>query len=131
MTNAASISIARPAQTKTARLRRIVEVVVFVALWMGIGLRFRLDANAYLLLGIPLTAFFQLAVRRKPIRALWVRSAPAFCWDGRMFIALLVHMLVGIPLSPYWRRSGNLGVPALTHSLVDALRNALLSGFWI
>src|SRR5208282_2331563 len=94
MANAVSSSTAPPAPTKTARLRRIVEIGLFVALWIGIGLRFRLEANAYLLLGIPLTAFFQLVVRRKPIRALWVKSAQAVRWDGRMLIALLVLLVV-------------------------------------
>jgi membrane protease YdiL (CAAX protease family) len=289
MANAVSSSTATPPPTEAGRLRRIVEIVLFVALWMGIGFRFRLDPNAYLLIGIPLTGFFQWAIRRKPIRALWVRSAPIVRWDTRMLIGLivllvvpcfgllhtlrspsgidwiraawfasavagafaaayslrnftretldslyrclataglygaiivlgaavaihfpvrspilmvrvaiesllayvpvcyfleevtfrglldahvyepgekrsilsasfisvlwgiwhlpiapregpillliarliLVHTLLGVPLSLYWRRSGNLGVPALTHSLVDALRNALLSGFWI
>lgn len=287
MSNAVSNSTATPPPTETSRLRRIVEIVLFVALWMGIGFRFRLDADAYLLIGIPLTGFFQLAIRRKLIRALWVRSAPMVQWDARMLIALIVlllvpcvgllhtlrspsgidwiraawfasavagtfsaayslrnftretldslyrclgtagvygtiimlgaavaihfpvrspilmtrvaiesllayvpvgylleevtfrglldahvyeagetrsissaafisilwgiwhlpivpregpivlliarlifvHTILGVPLSLYWRRSGNLGVPALTHSLVDALRNALLGGF--
>ena len=289
MANAVNALTVPLAQTKAGRLRRIVEIILFVALWIGIGLRFRLDADAYLLLGIPLTAFFQLAIRRKPIRALWVRSTPAVCWDRRKLIALLgllvvpcigllhtlrspsgidwiragwfasavggafaaayslrnftretldslyrclgtaglyggimvlaaaaashfpvrspismlrvaiesllayvpvtflleevtfrglldshvyepggkwnipsallvsilwgvwhlpiaprqgpiillaarlilAHSLLGVPLSLYWRRSGNLGVPAFTHSLVDGVRNALLSGFRI
>jgi hypothetical protein len=36
-----------------------------------------------------------------------------------------VHCAVGVPLSIYWRRSGNLFVPGSTHALVDAVRNAL------
>jgi hypothetical protein len=36
-----------------------------------------------------------------------------------------VHCAVGVPLSLYWRRSGNLFVPGATHALVDAIRNAL------
>jgi membrane protease YdiL (CAAX protease family) len=40
---------------------------------------------------------------------------------------LAVHVAVGIPLSVYWRRSGNLAVPATTHAFIDAMRNALLS----
>jgi len=77
MANAVNALVLPPAQTKAGQLRRVVEIVLFVALWIGIGLRFQLDADAYLLLGIPLTVFFQLAIRRKPIRALWVRSTPA------------------------------------------------------
>jgi hypothetical protein len=77
MANAVNALALPPAQTKAGRLRRIVEIILFVALWIGIGSRFRLDADVYLLVGIPLAAFFQLAIRRKPIRALWVRSTPA------------------------------------------------------
>lgn len=39
---------------------------------------------------------------------------------------LVVHLVIGIPLSLYWRRSGNLAVPATTHAFVDAVRNTLL-----
>ncbi len=55
--------------------RRLV-VVAFVAFWMALGWLLKLDANAYLLLGVPLTASFQVVVARRPIRALWVRDAP-------------------------------------------------------
>jgi hypothetical protein len=36
-----------------------------------------------------------------------------------------VHSLIGVPLATYWRQSGNLAVPAFTHALIDAVRNAL------
>jgi len=36
-----------------------------------------------------------------------------------------VHSLIGIPLAVFWRRSGNLVIPAFTHALIDAVRNAL------
>jgi membrane protease YdiL (CAAX protease family) len=39
---------------------------------------------------------------------------------------LAVHIVIGLPLSIAWRRSGNLFVPGVTHALVDAVRNALL-----
>ena len=38
---------------------------------------------------------------------------------------LLVQVAVGVPLSLWWRRSGNLVVPGTTHALIDAVRNAL------
>jgi membrane protease YdiL (CAAX protease family) len=37
-----------------------------------------------------------------------------------------VHTIIGVPLSIFWRRSGNLAVPAFTHAFIDAVRNALL-----
>lgn len=40
---------------------------------------------------------------------------------------LLLHVPVGIVLSLYWRRSGNLAVPGVTHALMDAVRSATLA----
>jgi hypothetical protein len=65
-------------QRLTSRTRRVLEVSGVVLLWIAAGFIFRLDANSYLLLGIPLTAAFQWGVRRQPLRALWVREAPLF-----------------------------------------------------
>jgi membrane protease YdiL (CAAX protease family) len=39
---------------------------------------------------------------------------------------LALHLAVGVPLSIWWRRSGNLAVPGLVHALLDAVRNALM-----
>jgi membrane protease YdiL (CAAX protease family) len=39
---------------------------------------------------------------------------------------VFVHTIIGIPLSIYWRKSGNLAVPAFTHAFIDAVRNALI-----
>jgi hypothetical protein len=38
---------------------------------------------------------------------------------------IVAHCLIGIPLSIYWRQSGNLVVPGAAHAIVDALRNML------
>jgi membrane protease YdiL (CAAX protease family) len=38
---------------------------------------------------------------------------------------LLDQIAVGVPLSIWWRRSGNLVVPGIPHVLLDALRNIL------
>ena len=43
---------------------------------------------------------------------------------------LAVHCVIGVPLSIYWRRSGNLFVTGSTHALIDAVRNALLILPW-
>jgi hypothetical protein len=43
-------------------------------------------------------------------------------------LGLIISMsLVGIPLSIFWRKSGNLAVPAFTHTFLDSVRNALLT----
>jgi membrane protease YdiL (CAAX protease family) len=57
-------------------IRRWVEVLAFVGVWMAAGLLLDMSINAYLLLGIPFTAGFQLFVRKRPIEDLWVRGGP-------------------------------------------------------
>ncbi len=57
--------------------RRCLEVAGFVFAWMALGWLFHLGVHAYLLLGVPLTAGFQLVVRRKPLADAWVRGAPS------------------------------------------------------
>lgn len=58
--------------------RRYIEVLAFVVLWMALGWIFHLDANSYLLIGVPLVGLFQRFVRPQPLRCLWVRDATAF-----------------------------------------------------
>lgn len=62
----------------SGRIRRWVEAVAFVALWVAAGEVLDMSANVYLLSGIPLTAGFQLLVRKRPIKDLWVRGGPGF-----------------------------------------------------
>jgi membrane protease YdiL (CAAX protease family) len=49
-------------------------------------------------------------------------------WPLLVLELLAWHILVGMPLSHAWRRSGNLAGPALAHSAIDAVRNALMLG---
>lgn len=64
------------ASSEAGWIRRWIEAIAFVGLWIAAGSLLNLSANVYLLLGIPLTAAFQLLVRRKPIKDLWVRDGP-------------------------------------------------------
>src|SRR5215472_7091104 len=57
---------------------RFLHVIAFVGAWMCIGWLFQLRAETYIVLGVPLCIFFQLAVRRQPLRALWVRDSDRF-----------------------------------------------------
>lgn len=41
---------------------------------------------------------------------------------------VVVHVVLGVPLSLAWRRSGNLAGPALAHAVNDAVRNAFMLG---
>lgn len=73
---------------------RYVQATAFVAVWMVLGWLLRPGPEAYLLIGVPLTVAFQLLVRRQPLRALWVRAAPAFRLDGRgVVVAVLLALL--------------------------------------
>ena len=78
------------------RRARLAVLLLFVAAWMACGWLFRLDPNVYLVLGVPLTVLFQRLVRRRPIRALWVREVPPFVlgWRGVVLAAALLAMTV-------------------------------------
>ena len=55
-------------------IRRWVEVLAFFGVWFATGLLLDMSPYTYLVFGIPLTAGFQLFVRKKPIKDLWVRG---------------------------------------------------------
>jgi hypothetical protein len=63
---------------------RVLAATAFVGAWVACGFAFHLSVIAYLLLGIPLTAAFQVLVAGEPIAALWVRRARRFelGWRG-------------------------------------------------
>jgi len=58
------------------------------------------------------------------ISVLWsLWHAPVFGWDGAAdYLVAMVPM--GVALSIFWRRSGNLGVSGSAHALGDSIRNA-------
>jgi membrane protease YdiL (CAAX protease family) len=41
---------------------------------------------------------------------------------------VVVHVLLGVPLSLAWRRTRNLAGPPLAHAVNDAVRNAFMVG---
>ena len=51
-------------------------------------------------------------------------SAPAFA--AAIPALIIIHTLVGVPLSFCWRASGTLVLPAAAHALIDAYRNTVL-----
>ena len=63
--------------------RRVIEAVGFVTTWVTAGYLLGLSSNAYLLLGIPLTAAFQLGVRRRPLRELFAAGETRFALDHK------------------------------------------------
>lgn len=83
MTLNTSTSLRGTSRRQASQRRRAVEAVAFVALWVTAGYLLRLSSNAYLLLGIPLTAAFQLLVRRRPLRELFAAGTTRFALDGK------------------------------------------------
>lgn len=67
----------------TSARRRGLEAITFVAVWMAAGYLLGLSSDAYLLLGVPLTAAFQLLVRRRPLRELFAAGTSRFALDRR------------------------------------------------
>jgi membrane protease YdiL (CAAX protease family) len=76
------------------QVRRYLESVAFVAVWILAGLALHLDAYFYLLLGVPLVALFQLVVRRRRLETLWVRDAVNFRLDRWGFAIAVALMAV-------------------------------------
>ena len=90
-----STTSTRAGSGDTSRRRRIVEAVAFVAVWVAAGYLLRLSANGYLLLGVPLTAAFQLLVRRRPLRELFAGNTSRFALSRRG--AAMAAVLAAVP----------------------------------
>jgi hypothetical protein len=112
------------ATSRNSLPRRWAEGILFIAIWMGLGWSLALDANAYLVLGIPLTFLFQQFVRGAPLRTLWVREAPKFGLGWLCPAALLAvrpaYLLVGELGRHQWAGSAY---------LVAALVGAIAAGY--
>lgn len=83
-----------PGPVTTRRSRRLVEGTVFVGVWIALGYLLPVDANTYLLLGIPLTVAFQLLVRRRPLREVWLRDGDRRFRPDRAGMALAVLLVI-------------------------------------
>jgi membrane protease YdiL (CAAX protease family) len=77
------------------RIARAVVATLVIGGYMALGFAFRLGAEAYLLLGIPITIGFQILVVRRPLRALWLRQAPPLTFTPRSVVAI-----VGMAIAP-------------------------------
>ena len=66
-----------------------------IGAYMALGFAFRLGAEAYLLLGIPITIGFQILVVRRPLRSLWLRHVPPLTFARRSMLAI-----VGMAIAP-------------------------------
>jgi membrane protease YdiL (CAAX protease family) len=77
------------------RIARAVVATLVIGGYMALGFAFRLGAEAYLLLGIPITIGFQILVVRRPLRSLWLRQAPPLTFTPRSMVAI-----VGMAIAP-------------------------------
>jgi hypothetical protein len=88
--------------------RRVLEMLAVVWLWIGIGELISgvgaepasgsyvgiTDMYAYLLIGIPLVAAFQLFIRRRPLIELWIR-------DGRPLGTRVLFRVLAVAIAVY------------------------------
>jgi membrane protease YdiL (CAAX protease family) len=88
-------------------IRRAVVATLVVGAWTALGFAFALTADAYLLLGIPITIGFQLLVVRRPLRTLWLRAAPPLSFTPRSALAVLVVAIAPAALALNALRDGN------------------------
>jgi membrane protease YdiL (CAAX protease family) len=72
------------------RFGRAVVATLLIGGHIALGFAFGLSADAYLLLGIPITIAFQALVVRRPLRALWLRAAPRVTFTRRSILAAVV-----------------------------------------
>ena len=81
----------------------MLEGLAFVAGWVAIGYIFDLGTTlnrhcVYLLIGIPLTIVFQLVIRKRPLRELWVRGGPRLSFRSVLAPVTVVLMIVPVYL---------------------------------
>jgi membrane protease YdiL (CAAX protease family) len=123
------------------RLGRAVVATLVVGGYMALGFAFRLGAEAYLLLGIPITIAFQVLVVRRPLRSLWLRDAPPMRFTRRLIVAIVVLAIAPAVVVATGIRQGDLalfgwglaamvGAVGAVYALRAMDRNAVRSTIW-
>jgi membrane protease YdiL (CAAX protease family) len=100
MTARSSVIAARagrpaPAILTDGRAARALVAALVIGGYIAVGFAIGLSADAYLLLGIPVTIAFQALIVRRPLRALWLRAMPATTFGPRSIAAV-----VGVAIAP-------------------------------
>jgi membrane protease YdiL (CAAX protease family) len=120
------------------RTRRWIESSGFVGVWILLGYAFRTDANAYLVLGIPLTLGFQVFVRGQRVEDLWVRGGAPFmprwvvravCLGATTCVALVVGLRGYVAVS-MWAGAAVVGTFGVVYAFRHATRQTLREGVW-
>jgi membrane protease YdiL (CAAX protease family) len=86
--------------------RGVVGTLVIGA-WMALGYAFALSADAYLLLGIPITVGFQVLVVRRPLRTLWLHAAPPMTVTWRSGLGIILVAIAPAAITVGAVRDGN------------------------
>jgi membrane protease YdiL (CAAX protease family) len=92
------------------RIARFVVATLVIGGYMALGFAFRLGAEAYLLLGIPITIGFQILVVRGPVRSLWLRDAPSMTFTRRSMVAIVVLAVAPAIVAAGGIRDGDLAL---------------------
>jgi membrane protease YdiL (CAAX protease family) len=92
------------------RMARAVVATLAIGGYVAFGFAFRLGAEAYLLLGIPITIGFQILVVRRPLRSLWLRQAPPMTFTPRSVVAIVVLAIAPAVVAAGGVRHGDLAL---------------------
>jgi membrane protease YdiL (CAAX protease family) len=103
----AQVDTSIPAAAVDRRLARTIVATLVIGVYMAVGFALGLSAEAYLLLGIPITIAFQLLVVRRPLRALWLRDAPPMTFTVRSIVAIVVVAIGPTVVAVGGVRTGN------------------------
>jgi membrane protease YdiL (CAAX protease family) len=92
------------------RMGRALVATLAIGGYMALGFAFRLGAEAYLLLGIPITIGLQILVARRPVRSLWLRDAPSMTFTPRSMVAMIVLAIAPAIVAAGGARDGDLAL---------------------
>ena len=99
-----------PAIAFDGRMARATVATAVIGAYIALGFAFRLGAEAYLLLGIPITIGFQILVVRRPLRSLWLLQAPPMTFTPRSIAATVVLAIAPAIVAMGGVRDGDLAL---------------------
>ena len=106
----ASVAGLDPATAVDRRLARAAVATLVIGGYMTLGFVFGLGADAYLLLGVPVTIGFQILVVRRPLRSLWLRQTPPMTFTPRSSGAIVVLAIAPAIVAVGGARDGDLAL---------------------
>ena len=120
------------------RVARAVMATLVIGGYMALGFAFRLSAEGYLLLGIPITIAFQVLVVRRPLRSLWLRQAPPVAFTPRSIVTMVILAIApaivavggirdGDPAAVGWGLAAMFGAVGAVYTLRAVDRDAVRS----